>query len=161
MKYLVILILLLTFGPSAHTQDRVSDSRAVFSPSYSEGEMWDDKAMFCAGVETGAEEKYYGILFYNGKVKKLSIVKDTLHIPGDTVGNSYFLVQLFSAKKVFWRSNLGVNSLDRRNLLHLLDGKGYGWCRPYTQTILTEKLLEKIQEQKFGEVSRSIADDLR
>lgn len=157
MRYLVGLVFLLIFGPSAHAQDSIPHSRAAFPPSHSESEVWDGKAMFCAGLE----EKYYGILFYNGKVKKLSIVEDTLHIPEDTVGNPYFLVQVFSAKKIFWRNILGVNSLDRRNLLHLLDGKEYGWCRLYSQTLLTETLLEKIQEQKFGDLSRSIADELR
>ena len=99
--------------------------------------------------------------FYSGKVKKLSIHKDTLHIPDDAVGNSYSLVKVLSSMKMFWTGLSGVNSLDRRNLLHLLDGKEYGWCRPYTQKILTEKLLEKIQEKRFGKVSRSIADDLQ
>ena len=145
MKYVLILILLLTFGSIGHTEDQ----------------MWDGKAMFCACTETSAKEKYYGLLFYSGKVKKLSIHKDTLHIPDDAVGNSYSLVKVFSSKKIFWRGLSGINSLDRRNLIHLLDGKVYGWCRPDTQRILTERLLEKIQEKQFGKVSRSIADDLR
>ena len=145
MKYVLIFILLLAFGSSGYTED----------------EVWDGKAMFCACIETGSEEKYYGLLFYSGKVKKLSIHKDTLHIPDDAVGNSYSLVKVLSSKKIFWRGLSGINSLDRRNLLHLLDGKEYGWCRPYTQKILTEKLLEKIQEKRFGKISRSIVDDLQ
>ena len=145
MKYVLIFILLLVFGSSGYTED----------------EVWDGKAMFCACTETGSEEKYYGLLFYSGKVKKLSIHNDTLHIPDDAVGNSYSLAKVLSSKKLFWRGLSGVNSLDRKNLLHLLDGKKYGWCRPYTQKILTEKLLKKIQEKRFRKISRSIADDLQ
>ena len=145
MKYFLVFILFLAFGSSGYTED----------------EVWDGKAMFCACIETGSEEKYYGLLFYSGKVKKLSIHNDTLHIPDDAVGNSYSLANVLSSKKIFWRGFSGVNSLDRRNLLHLLDGKEYGWCRPYTEKILTEKLLEKIQEKRFEKISRSIADDLQ
>ena len=144
MKYFLVFILFLAFGSSGYTED----------------EVWDGKAMFCVSMTTDIEEKYYGLVFYSGKVKRLSIHEDTLHIPDDSAGKPYSLVKVFSARKVFWRGLSEVNSLDRKNFLHLLGGKEHGWCRPYTQRLLTEKLFEKIQDKIFGKVSRSIADDL-
>ena len=155
MKYVMLFILFVSINSTGYAEEIAPLSQN------DKPQGLDGKAMLCACIEADAEEKYYGFLFYNGKIKKLSIYEESLHVPDDAEGNLYSLVNVLSAKKIFWRGISGVNSLDRRNLLHLLDGKQYGWCKAYTQSIVTEILLEKIQEKKFGPISRSIADDLR
>ena len=55
IKYFLVFILFLAFGSSGYTED----------------EVWDGKAMFCVSMTTDIEEKYYGLVFYSGKVKKL------------------------------------------------------------------------------------------
>ena len=159
MKHVLQFILFLAISVNAHAEGQLP----LITPLSQDNrpQLLDGKGMLCASIKMNAAEKYYGLLFYRGKIKEVSILKDFLHVPDDEAGNPYSLVDVLSAKKIFWRGPSGVNSLDRSNLLHLRDGKDHGWCRPYAQRIVTEILLEKIQEKKFGQISRSIADDLR
>jgi len=159
MQYVLQVILFLALSLNAHAEGQLP----LITPLSQDErpQLLDGKGMLCASIKVNAAEKYYGLLFYGGKIKEVSIREESLHVPDDAKGNPYSLVDVLSAKKIFWRGASGVNSLDRSNLLHLRDGKDHGWCRPYAQRIVTEILLEKIKEEKFGQVSRSIADDLR
>ena len=159
MKYVVIFIVFL----ATNLDVRAEGQLPLIMPLSQDNkpQLLDGKGMLCASIRTDTAEKYYGLLFYGSKVKTISIHKESLRVPKDEEGVPYSLVDVLSAKKIFWRGPSGVNSLDRSNLLHLLDGKDHGWCRSYAQKKVTEILMEKIYEKKFGQVTRSIADELR
>jgi len=129
------------------------------SPALAE-ENWKETSMYCVCVAKNCRERYYGIHFYRGKAKTLHIHQQVLEVPQDSSGHQYSLATIFAAKKIFWKGILGVNSLDRKNFLHLLNGKGYGWCKPYSKLSVTRKLQDKIKTGQRENSTRTISDQL-
>lgn len=156
---------MITILNTYRTTIRISSIFVLFfffeSSAYPKDEVWDGKALLCVNMPNSSDQTYYGILFYKGKVKELSIREGTVYEPNDSLGSSYSLVKVLSAYKIFWRGSSGVHSLDRRNFFHLLDGKERGWCRIHPKETLEETLSSKILEQQYGTLSRSIEDELR
>ena len=131
----------------------------LISPVLAE-ENWKETSMYCVCVAKSCRERYYGIHFYRGKAKTLHIHQQVLEVPQDSSGHQYSLATIFAAKKIFWKGVLGVNSLDRKNFLHLLNGKEYGWCKPYSILSVTRKLQDKIETGQRENSTRTISDKL-
>ena len=136
-----------------------NDSINPISPSLAK-ESWEETSMYCVCVARNCIERYYGIHFYRGKAKTLNINNDVLEVPQDSAGHQYSLVNIFAAKKIFWKGVLGVNSLDRQNFVHLLNGKEHGWCKPYSRLSVTKKLQDKIKIGERKNPTRTISDQL-
>ncbi len=128
---------------------------------YSSGDLWKERSMFCLHMEETPAGMYYGIIFGSGKTKTLQIDNDHLLVPENIEASHYTLVTIYGAKKVFWKNNLGVNSLDRKNFVHLLNGKAHGWCQPHSSQVVLQKLKTKLKSGESSNPNRTILDDFK
>ncbi len=128
---------------------------------YSSDDLWEERSMFCLHMNEQPSGMYYGIIFGSGKTKTLQISNDHLLIPEDTESSHYTLVTIYGAKKIFWKNNLGVNSLDRKNFVHLLNGKAHGWCQPHSSQVVLQKLKTKLDSGESKNPNRTIMDDFQ
>ena len=130
-------------------------------PNYSSGDLWAERSMFCLYNDKNSNEVYYGIIFSNFKTRTVIIDNGHLMVPQETEASHYTLVTIYGAQKVFWKNKLGVNSLDRKNFVHLLNGKEHGWCQPQPSLVVFQKLQEKLTSDTSKNRSRTILDDFQ
>ena len=128
---------------------------------YSSEDSWEEQSMFCICMKSPCEQAYYGIIFENGKSKNIELKKGFLEPQESIEISDYTLFTIYGAKKVFWKNSSGVNSLDRKNFVHLLNGKEYGSCRPHSPFVIFEKLQQKLANKTDQDKSRTILDELQ
>ena len=152
---IIIFVFLLNSG------NRGTLPIASAADDYSGADFWEEKSMFCICMSELCGKRYYGIIFDTGKTKTLHIRKGALQLPEDSSSSDYTLLIIYGAKKIFWKNFEGVNSLDRNNFVHLLNGHKHGACKPYSTLTLFEKLQERIDIEKDEDSGRTILDELR
>ena len=130
-------------------------------PNYSSGDLWEERSMFCLYNDKNSNAVYYGIIFDDFKTRTIQIDNGDLMLPEETEASHYTLVTIYGAQKVFWKNKLGVNSLDRKNFVHLLNGKEHGWCQPQPSLVVFQKLQEKLTSDTSKNRSRTILDDFQ
>ena len=152
---MIIFILLM------HTGGRGTLPIANAAEDYAGVDFWEEKSMFCICMAELCDERYYGIIFDTGKATTIQIRKDSIQLPDESSASDYTLLIIYGAKKIFWKNFAGVNSLDRNNFVHLLNGHKHGACKPYSTLTLFEKLQERIDIEKDEDSGRTILDELR
>jgi hypothetical protein len=111
----------------------------------------DGEGFFCVGVQGSGEDLFYGIIFYKGKVKMLSFVKDNdfggEHVqpaPNNKDGAYIF----HGPNTIKWQSGPYRHEMDKRLLKHTVNGgkKGFfrGLCFVEAPREIKLRLWEKI-----------------
>jgi hypothetical protein len=103
-------------------------------PVAAAGEL-DGRGLSCVGVKASAEDLYYGFVFANGRVKALSIIRDSLYVPGDDDDVPY----IFDGQdRIEWRSKSPLPAtrtpssgfthvVDRKSMKHTVSGEKGGF----------------------------------
>ena len=89
----------------------------------------DGEGFFCVGVQGSGEDLFYGIIFYEGKVKMLSFVKNDFggeHV--ESAGNNKGSVYTFNGPDTIrWQAGPYRHEMDKRLLKHTVDGGKKGF----------------------------------
>tara|TARA_B100001765_G_scaffold188713_1_gene134640 strand:- start:173 stop:598 length:426 start_codon:yes stop_codon:yes gene_type:complete len=111
----------------------------------------DGEGFFCVGVQGSGEDLFYGIIFYKGKVKMLSFVKDN-DFGGEHVqpapNNKDGAYSFYGPNTIKWQSGPYRHEMDKRLLKHTVNGgkKGFfrGLCFVEAPREIKLRLWEKI-----------------
>ena len=102
----------------------------IACPASNAAEM-DGEGFFCVGVQGSGEDLFYGIIFYKGKVKMLSFVKNDFggeHV--ESAGNNKGSAYTFNGPHTIkWQAGPYHHEVDKRLLKHTVDGGKKGFFR--------------------------------
>ena len=128
----------------------------AYSANGDAGEL-DGQGVVCVSMKKQGEDLFYGFIFNNGKVKALTIVRDSLYVPQDSEDVAY---SLNGSDEIVWESTSSLHEtrtpssgfthlVNRRTLKHSVFGKKGGFdgglCFFDTGIGVKSHLLQKIQ----------------
>ena len=108
----------------------------IFScQEFTKAEEVDGQGLVCVGVMNPGADLHYGFIFYNGRVKALSIIGGKLYVPGDNEDVRY---EFTNSGRIEWNSTNSLHetytpssgfthSIDKGTLKHSVTGGKEGF----------------------------------